>query len=170
MDPNRLRVLLAAPLASLFLVLSLCAFVVQKPASVGIHLPMERAQIDPTRHCEVLDGTVSLVLHKDGSAWLNNITPFSASELGPKLSEIYAPRFEKLIFLYPDSEISFGDFAKVYNIVSSSTNDLHIYLTSPQLDEEFDTCPLGKTCGLEWPDGFCVFAVTFPLKPIRIRR
>jgi hypothetical protein len=35
MDLNRLRLLVAAPMASLFLVLSLCAFVMQQPGSVG---------------------------------------------------------------------------------------------------------------------------------------
>ncbi len=152
MDLDRLRSLLAAPMAGLFLILALCTFAVQRPASMGIQIPLLKVRTHPYKDCDFLsDRNIVVQLHNDGSTWINE-TRVSAGELRPRLAEIYENRMKKVIFVRPDPEVSFGNFADIYNEVASSTNDLHIILSTRQLDEELHKCPEGSSCGLEWPD------------------
>jgi biopolymer transport protein ExbD len=152
MDPNRFRSLLAVPLASLFLILVLCLFAVQRPPSVGMNLPLPRVRIDPISNCNFLsDRNIVVHLRKDGSIWINE-TQESPDELGHILTKIYENRDEKVIYMLSDPDISYGEFANIYNKVASSTNDLYIVLSTRQLNKEFQKCPSGVYCGLDWPD------------------
>ena len=165
MDLNRLRLLVAAPMAGLFLVLSLCALVQQRPASVGIFIPMIRVRTIPDYDCPGVDRWIVVQLHKDGSYWINE-EQVPANELRPRLTEIYENRKYKLIYMFSDPDVSFGEFASFYNTVASSTSDLRIGLRTRQLQEQFEKCPLESSCGLEWPDKTyipCVWRPTLPL-------
>ncbi|MGD0832271.1 MAG: hypothetical protein ABR907_15120 [Terracidiphilus sp.] len=71
MDLNRLRLLVAAPMASLFLVLSLCAFVVERPGAVGMRVPMIRVPDQSKNNCSDPNRSVFLQLSNDGRYWIN---------------------------------------------------------------------------------------------------
>ena len=168
MDLDRLRSLLAAPMAGLFLILALCTFVLLRPASRGIQIPLLKVRAHPYKDCDFLsDRNIVVQLHNDGSTWINE-TRVSAGELRPRLAEIYENRMEKVIIILPEPEVSFGDFANMYNKVASSTSDLHIILRTRQLDKELLQCPEGSSCGLEWPDHKYVPCVWTNITPVHI--
>ena len=153
MGPDRLRLLLAAPVASLFLVLSLCAFLLQRSSSVGMGVPLPKVRLDYVSDCNYLsDRSIVVQLRRDGSTWINE-TRESSEELGATLTKIYDYRAERTIYMISDPDVSFGEFANFYNAVDSSTSGLHIVLRTRTFDEELNQCPEGISCGLDWPDG-----------------
>jgi biopolymer transport protein ExbD len=170
MDPFYLRGLLAPVLASLFLVLSLCPFVVLTPVSTGMHLPMLKVRTVPFKDCDfVSDRSIVVRLRKDGSTWINE-TPESSEKLGPTLTEIYENRVEKVIIMFSDPDVPFGEFASFYNTVASSTTGLHIVLVTRMLDEELQQCPPENYCELDWHGKTYVPCVWTSIPPVRIPR
>ena len=151
MDLNRLRSLLAAPLASLFLILAFCTFELQKPPSVGMVLPLARVREIPGYNCPGVDRTIYAQLHKDGSYWINE-TQVPANELRLRLAEIYENRQEKILPISSDPDVSYGEFANFYSKVESSTSNLRIILRTRQLDAQLDLCSPSGSCGIDWPD------------------
>jgi biopolymer transport protein ExbD len=150
MDPFRLRALIAPAMSSLFLVLSLCAFVVQRPQSVGMDIPILKVWVHPYKDCDFLsDRSIVVQLRNDGSTRINQ-TLVSPDELRSRLAEIYESREEKIVYILSDSNISFTKFANIYNKAVSSTSDLHVVLITSQLDREFQQCPPGSYCELDW--------------------
>jgi biopolymer transport protein ExbD len=171
MDLNSLRALLAAPLAGLFLLLTLCAFVLQRPGSAGMHLPITQVRAVPYDDCEGVDRDIVVLLHKDGSYWLNE-EQVSSSELGLILGEIYEYRRYKLIYMFVDPDVSYGEFARFYGKVASSTPGLRIGLRTRQMEAEFQQCPQGSSCSLEWTDHTYIPCVErrIPPTPVHIPR
>lgn len=171
MDLYRLRALVTAPMASLFLVLSLCAFVMHRPVSVGMYVPMARVRTVPFDDCQGVDRSIVVLLHKDGSTWLNE-TQMRPDGLRSELAEIYDNRKYKLIYMFSDPDVSFGEFANFYNNVASSTRDLRIGLRTRQLETQLQQCPPGSSCGLDWPDHTYTPCVgrRIQLLPVRIPR
>ena len=152
MDLNRLRLIVAPALASLFLILSLCAFVVQRPASEGMLLPMLKVRPVPFKDCDfVSDRSIIAQLHKDGGTWINE-TRENPDKFGPTLTEIYGTREEREIYVFSEPDVSFGEFANFFNTVASSTSDLHIGLQTRQLQAQIHECPPGSYCELAWHD------------------
>jgi hypothetical protein len=122
-----------------------------------------------SNRCDFLsDRDVVVQLRKDGSTWINE-TRVSDKELPTVLAEIYADRSEKFVVMISDPDISYGDFAKVYSSVASSTDNLYILLRTPALDKKFENCPEGFSCGLDWPKGYYQSCVWFNIHPIRIQ-
>lgn len=156
-------------MASLFLVLSLCAFVVQRPKSVGMSVTILKVWVHPYKDCDFLsDRSIVVQLHKDVSIRINE-TRVSPDELRSRLALIYENREEKVVYILSDSDVSFGEFADIYNRVASSTSNLHIVLITRQLDKELQQCPSGYACGLEWHDHPyvpCAWA-NIPIVPIQ---
>jgi biopolymer transport protein ExbD len=168
MDLNRLRLLLAAPLASLFLILMLCTFAEQRTELLGVYVPLPKVRSVPFSYCDFLsDRSIVVQLHKDGSTWINE-TRMSPEKLRSVLTEIYEYRNEKFIYIVSDPDVSFGEFADFYSAVASSTSDLHIVLRTRQLDEDILQCTRGSECGLYWPDhgfsGQCFYPGVQPVK------
>jgi len=151
MDLNHLRALFAAPLAALFLILALCTFALQRPSSVGMYLPITRVRTIADYDCPGVDRTIIVLLRKDGSYWINE-TQVPANELRPRLAEIYENREEKILPLFADPEVSYGQFADFYSKVESSTSNLHIILRTRQLQAQLGLCPAFGSCGIDWPD------------------
>ncbi|MGA2890871.1 MAG: hypothetical protein ABSE51_22850 [Terracidiphilus sp.] len=163
MDLNHLGSLLAAPMASLFLVLSLCAFMLQGPrtvsGSVGMHVPTTRVRTIPLNDC--FDGRdIFVKIHNDGNTTINE-TRKRPDELGQMIAEIMQNRDQRVVYMLPDPDISFGEFADIYSRVASSTPDVHVGLITRQINKELRQCPEGSVCGLDWPDhGYansCIF-------------
>jgi biopolymer transport protein ExbD len=167
MDPFRLRVLIAPAMASLFLMLSLCAFMVQRPEPVGMHLLLPQVRAVPHEDCDFLsDRSIVVRLHRNGNIWINE-TQVSHERLGPILTEIYENRAEKFIYIVSDSDISYGEFANLYSSIVSSTNDLHIVLRTRQFDKEVLQCTQDSECGLFWSghgfSGVCIYSLIPPV-------
>jgi biopolymer transport protein ExbD len=156
-------------MASLFLVLVLCAIALQRPVSAGMELPVTQVRAVPHDDCEGVDRDIVVLLHKDGSYWLNE-EQASARELGPMLGEIYENRKYKLIYMFVDPDVSYGEFARFYSTVASSTPDLRIGLRTRQMEAEFQQCPQGSSCGLEWPDQTYIPCVERRVLPRPVRR
>jgi hypothetical protein len=118
-----------------------------------------------------VDRWIVVLLHKDGSYWIND-DQVPARELGLRLTEIYENRKYKLIYMFSDPDVSFGEFAKFYSIVESSTSGLRIGLRTRQLQAQLRRCPPGSSCGLEWSDGMYIPCVwrEIPLRPLRFAR
>ena len=152
-------------MASLFLVLSLCAFVVQKPESVGIIMPVPKVRTIPEDHCPVLDRTIFVQLHKDGSYWINE-TQMPANELRTRLAEIYENRAEKFIYMVSDPDVSYGEFANFYSRVAFSDSDLRIVLLTRQIQAQVEQCSLGSCCAIEWPDHSNINNIMIPIPPV----
>jgi biopolymer transport protein ExbD len=157
MDPFRFRTMIAPAMASLFLVLSLCAFVVQRPSSVGMHLQMPRIQRHADwRECED-DMPIIVFLHKNGSVFIRQ-TQENPSALTPTIALIMSNReTERAVYVMPDSDVSYSDVAQIFNRIATSTNNLHVFLVTEKMRQ------LGKKprdtngiywgiCDLEWPE------------------
>src|ERR1035438_3963718 len=170
MDPFCLRALVAPALASLFLIMSLLELGVLTPASVGLYIPVTTVRTVPFSECDfVSDRSIVVQLRKDGSIWINE-TPESSEKLGLTLAEIYEYRAEKVIYMISDPDVPFGEFAKFYNTVNSSTSDLHIVWITRMLDKELRQCPPGSYCELDWHGHTYVPCAWVNISPVRVPR
>jgi biopolymer transport protein ExbD len=129
MDPFRFRVLIAPAMASLFLVLSLCAFVVQKPESVGIRIPMIRIHHDPHEPYDCGGRPVFVRLTRDGKSWINE-TEVTSNRLVPVVSALMENRAERVVYVVVDSDLSYGQFVTFLDRIKGATDDLHVVVVS----------------------------------------
>jgi biopolymer transport protein ExbD len=136
MDPDRLRVLLAAPLASLFLVLSLCAFVVERPVSTGIDIPMIRIHRDPNRALDCGSRAIFMRLTADGKSWMNE-TEIPTNQIESTIAAKMENRAEKIVYVFVDSELSYGQFMWFTNKLSRAVPSLHLLVISGEVRREF---------------------------------
>jgi len=159
-------------MASLFMVLSLCAFVVQRPESVGMMVPLVQVRAIPHKGCDfVSDRSIVAQLHKDRSYWINE-THLSHEKLGPIITEIYETRAERVIYIRSDPDVSYGEFANLYNTVDSSISNMHIVLMTPQMQSLIQQCPQGGVCELVWHDYadiICGYSPTFSPSTFRVK-
>jgi hypothetical protein len=128
--------------------------------------------MNPVNDCTGVDRWIVVLLHKDGSYWINE-EQVPASELRTRLGKIYENREYKFILMFSDPDVSFGEFASFYNAVASSTSNLRIDLRTRQIQAELQQCPRGGSCGLDWPDHTfmpCVARPFLELVPRRARR
>jgi len=149
MDMDRLATPLLASLVGVLLILCVCAFELERPASTGMLLPIPKVGSLPFAECDVLsDRDIVVSIKRDGSTIINE-TSVPLGELKARLGEIYANRAERIAYILSDPEVSYGQFANAYEKVASSAEGLHIGLLTPQLESESET-PQG-TWGLFWP-------------------
>jgi biopolymer transport protein ExbD len=152
MDLNRLRSLLAVPLASLFLILVLCVFGVQRQPSVGTMVPLEHVRVVPHKGCDfVSDRNIVVQLRKDGSTWINE-TRLNGDKLRAELAQIFKYRQQKYVYITSDPDVSFEEFANLYSTVDSSTSNIHVVLLTPKMRALIQQCPPGGVCELIWHD------------------
>jgi len=167
MNLNSLRVLLAAPFASLFLVLSLCAFVVQRPVSMGVHFPMTRVRAISFNDCYD-DRDIVVRIKGDGSTWINE-TPIRPEMLGPTMKIIMQNRSERDTYVLTEPDVPYQRFVSAFDEISASASDLHVGVITPGLDRELQQCPPGSVCGLDWPDhGYKHSCLEFPILPVHV--
>jgi biopolymer transport protein ExbD len=138
-------------LASLFLILLLCALPARGPMSVGINVPMTRVREIPSENCfsGLRDRDIVLSIKGDGATWING-TRLKREEVRERMSRIYENRAERIAYLLVDPNVSYGEFADVYDHATSSTPGLHIGLLTRQVREQVDHCPQGRGCTIEW--------------------
>jgi biopolymer transport protein ExbD len=169
MDMDRLATPLLASLVGVLLILSVCAFELERPGSTGMLLPIPKVGPLPFSECDyVSDRDIVVSIKRDGRIWINE-TYVDQGKLKAILTRIYESRAERIIYIIPDPDVSYGEFADTYDKVASSIENLHIGLLTPQLRDESEKSQ--GTWGLFWPgkDGFhtCIFAS--PVDPVRIR-
>jgi biopolymer transport protein ExbD len=133
MDLNQLKSFLAVPLASLFLIVVLCVFAVQRPPSVGIHLQMPRVQRHADWHeCED-DMPIVVVIHRDGSIFIRQ-TEERPNEVAAIIARIMDYRgTERAVYVMPDPDVTYGDLAQLFNKIAKSTPNLHVFLVTSRV-------------------------------------
>jgi biopolymer transport protein ExbD len=125
MDLNRLRALLAAPMACLFLILILCVFAVQKPVSTGILIPMMRTRTVPLSNCEFNGFTV--YLRSDGQlAGGSREDEVTRDVLLSRIREARDEIQDDTIFVIADPDVPYGDFATLIADIHNTAPPDHI--------------------------------------------
>ncbi len=140
MDLYRLRTMLAPVLASLFLILSLCAFVVQRPASAGVMVPVVQlpTQPQPQYVCNHLSGV--LWLNKNGEMGINGYA-HPAAAMTSKIEEVWEYRVNP-IYVVADSRVSYGQFVNFMALITEAAPKKNrIILLSGDLLKEVEHYP-----------------------------
>ena len=156
MDPFHFRTLIAPAMASLFLVLSLCAFVMQGSEPVGVHVPMPRIQRHADwRECED-DMPIFVIIHKNGSVFIRQ-TQESPDDLAPTIALIMSNReTERAVYVMPDSDVPFSLVAEIYDKIPSLTENLHVFLVTEQIKSFAESNDVSEMhvgiCDFEWPE------------------
>ena len=142
MDLNRLRDLVAAPMACLFVILILCLFAVQRPVSSGILVPMMRTRTEPLRFCEFNGFTV--YLRSDGKigGWARNEEVSREASLS-RIREARENVEDDTLFVIADPDVSYGDFASLI---------AYIHRAAP-LDRVAVVTSAGQVQGISTPRG-----------------
>jgi biopolymer transport protein ExbD len=152
MDPFCLRTLIAPAMASLFLTLSLCALVVQRPVSTGIQIPLLplHPEAHPSGNCTAR--AIVLWLTQDGRMWINDYEQ-SPDKLRGKIAEIMENRSYKNLYIVADSSVSYGKLADFMSRIVDASPGLHVVLLSGQLRREVEQWPTFEgLCILESPE------------------
>ena len=133
MDLSRLRMLLAAPVASLFVVLLLCELAVHRPQpAVGLRVPMVKLKKHSQGYMCEDDWPHVVRLAADGRMWFVR-TEVAPDKLGPLIAKVNEGRHEHVLYLLVDPSVSYEQFADFLDKVQSSTSGLHVLLLSGQL-------------------------------------
>jgi biopolymer transport protein ExbD len=156
MDPDSLRKLVAAPMVSLFAILILCVFVVQKPPSSGVLVPMMRNRAEPLTNCEF--NGFAVYLRSDGM--LGGGDREDQVSWGEMLSRVRDARDniqDDTIFVIADPEVSYGQLARLVVDIHNTAPPDHIAVVTPAGQVEGFVGPSGKRevwadrCRFEWP-------------------
>jgi len=146
---NRLRVLLAASMTCLFLILILSVFAVQKPVPTGIAMPVVRLR--PDRWQSSCDGRfVFIQVLADGKTKING-TEIEPKNLMARVGAIMELRVERVVYLVPDAGISYARFVETLDGLNKAAPDVHIAVLSGSLRDEFFQKGL-QPCDIDWPN------------------
>jgi len=145
MDPNKWRMLLAAPVASLLLILLVWAFVVRGPVSEGFRVPVIQLHHSPNEPTDCGGRAEFVRLTKDGRTWINS-DEIPANAIRAEVAELMTNRAERAVYIEVDSELTYGQFAQFADRVEGATDDLHIVLVSGDarraFERDHDLCDL----------------------------
>lgn len=157
MDVERFRTLFVVPLASLFLILLVCVFVVQRPSAIGIRIPMMRVRSAPLTNCEFNGFTV--YLRSDGKvAGGNRDDVVSMETMLSRITEAADNIQDDTIFVITDPDVSYGEFAKLIGEIHKVAPADHIGVVTREAQiTMFDHLSgkhlrtLADRCRFEWP-------------------
>jgi biopolymer transport protein ExbD len=136
MNASQLRLWLAAPMASLFLVLSLCAFAMERTSSTGIYIPLLRLHRSTQAEFSCDGRFIFVQLRADGTTWINEESiPFE--QLRARLTKLMENRAEPVAFLVPESDISYPRFIYAVDAMRKASSDMHIGVLSGKLRNEY---------------------------------
>jgi biopolymer transport protein ExbD len=133
MDPAKLRLLLAAPVASLFLVLSVFPLLKRETRpSVGLRIAMPQLRSHSPRYvCE--DDIPHLIrLTADGRTWFV-YTDVSDRDLRDLLVTVNQGRHERMTYLVADPSVPFARVVRVLQQIQSSVPGMHVIMVTPEL-------------------------------------
>jgi|SRR4051812_2507968 len=157
MGLERFRTLLALPLASLFLILLVCVFAIQRSPSAGIRVPMMRVRQAPLTNCAFNGFTV--YLRSDGK-----IAGGDREDVVPReimLSRVKEARDniqDDTIFVITDPDVSYEQFAELIADIHNVAPPDHIAIVTHEGQITMFYEPTGKPakvladrCRFEWP-------------------
>jgi biopolymer transport protein ExbD len=116
------------PMIDILLVLLIIFMVIVPVTPKGLDAPNHK-QSDPSDRTIVVQ-----VLHVPGGApqYKINETPYAKADLLPRLTEIYANRAERIMFVKGDDDLNFAYVAEVIDIGRAANVD-HIGLMTPKI-------------------------------------
>ena len=131
MDFNRLQSLIAAPLASLFVILCLCWFGAQRPREpVGINVPTLKMRRHSVGYgCE--DDRWVVVWLRGGGKLQINETPMEREQLAPTIRLIFENRVSRVAYLMADPGVNVAEAAWALDSIGSATSGMHVVLMTP---------------------------------------
>ncbi len=157
MDLKRLRELVAAPIACLFLILILCVPTVQRPVSTGILIPMMHTRSEPLSNCEFNGFTV--YLRSDGTlAGGSRDGEVSQDVMLSRIRDARDEIQDETIFVIADPEVPYGDFAALVADIHHAAPPDHIAVVTRTgqmrgwtIPDRVPVGPWADRCRFEWP-------------------
>ena len=123
------------PMIDILLVLLIIFMVIVPVTPKGLDALVPQPPKDQTKNSNPSDRTIVVqVLHIPGGApqYKINETPVNKVELLPRLTEIYANRAERIMFVKGDDDLNFAYVAEVIDIGRAANVD-HIGLMTPKI-------------------------------------
>ena len=123
------------PMIDILLVLLIIFMVIVPVTPKGLDALVPQPPKDQTKNSNPSDRTIVVqVLHIPGGApqYKINETPINKVELLPRLTEIYANRAERIMFVKGDDDLNFAYVAEVIDIGRAANVD-HIGLMTPKI-------------------------------------
>ncbi len=156
MDIKNMGMLIAAPMACIFLILTLCAVVVESPHSTGIAVPMMRSRAAPLSNCELNGFTV--YLRSDGKIGGGDREQTVSRKV--LLSRVQDARDEiqdDTIFVIADPDVAYGQFVDLIADIHNAAPADHIAAVTRAGQVDATLIPSGAheiwadRCRFEWP-------------------
>jgi biopolymer transport protein TolR len=123
------------PMIDILLVLLIIFMVIVPVTPKGLDALVPQPPKEPNKTPQNQDRTIVVqVLHRPGAApsYKINETDVLKAELLPRLTEIYANRAERIMFVKGDDDVNFSYVAEVIDIGRSANVD-HIGLMTPKI-------------------------------------
>ena len=125
------------PMIDILLVLLIIFMVIVPVTPKGLDALVPQPPKDPSKQPPPTDRTIVVqVLYRPGAAPLYKIneTDVNKGDLLPRLTEIYANRAERVMFVRGDDDVNFAYVAEVIDIGRTANVD-HIGLMTPKIME-----------------------------------
>jgi biopolymer transport protein TolR len=123
------------PMIDILLVLLIIFMVIVPVTPKGLDALVPQPPKDPTKQPPPTDRTIVVqVIYRPGNTPLYKIneTDYNKSDLLPKLTEIYANRAERVMFVRGDDNVNFAYIAEIIDIGKEANVD-HIGLMTPKI-------------------------------------
>jgi biopolymer transport protein ExbD len=123
------------PMIDVLLVLLIIFMVIVPVTPKGLDALVPQPPKDPQKQQNPSDRTIVVqILHRAGAApaYKINETDVAKSDLQPRLSDIYANRAERVMFVKGDDDVNFSSVAEVIDIGRGVGVD-HIGLMTPKI-------------------------------------
>ena len=123
------------PMIDILLVLLIIFMVIVPVTPKGLDALVPQPPKDPQKQQQQTDRTIVVqVLHRPGAqpGYKINETDVLKGELLPKLTDIYANRAERIMFVRGDDDVNFASIAEVIDIGRAAGVD-HIGLMTPKI-------------------------------------
>jgi biopolymer transport protein TolR len=123
------------PMIDILLVLLIIFMVIVPVTPKGLDALVPQPPKDPQKQQQPNDRTIVVqVVYRPGAAptYKINETEVNKAELLPRLTEIYANRAERVMFVRGDDDLNFAYIAEVIDIAKAANVD-HIGLMTPKI-------------------------------------
>jgi biopolymer transport protein ExbD len=123
------------PMIDILLVLLIIFMVIVPTVPKGLDALVPQPPKDPTKQPPPTDRTIVVqVIYRPGAApaYKINETDYAKQDLLPKLTEIYANRAERVMFVKGDDDVNFAYVAEIIDIGRAANVD-HIGLMTPKI-------------------------------------
>jgi|ERR1035438_472025 biopolymer transport protein ExbD len=120
-----------AALGSVFLILIVCVFPIQRPQGLMTKIGIKRSD------CGDMSRTIVVHVGKSGQASLNG-EAIKAGQLESRLHAIFSLRAERLLFLSADPDVAFADVAPVVDLAQGQVD--YVALLTPKVQKAPGSC------------------------------